>query len=437
MAIKNPTAEQEALSAVMRGGTEVRSAVKDRLAPDFFHEYEGLAHVIFDLLDDGQRPDPSTVKGRYEDDAVESVLQRRVTPRNILEEDGAISRVRSAFRATQGLLAVQSAEDSLVEGESPRDVQRSLEDDLRTLDDRLETGGSIQIGSVVDGSLNRVLDPLEEQPGLAPPLGMDEVFRVKEEDVILVGGRTSQGKTALVLSWVVQWTLHDGVPGLCFTIEGSAEEMAERLLSMDGRVDTQGEIEEEDRERLQRVAQRLRDSPLYIDDSASLDVAQIRARVRRLAHEEGIEYVVVDYLQLLSPDPAEDYEKKSDRITGMVRNLKRLARDVGVPIIITSQINRGVEQRDPPVPRLADLREGGEEPADKVMVLFRPEHYGIAQFRDYADAVNRGWVHLAKHRTGPTHEWWLSFIKRYALWGEPSLRDEETPEMEEDEDFPF
>jgi replicative DNA helicase len=163
------------------------------------------------------------------------------------------------------------------------------------------------------------------------------------------------------------------------------------------------------------AANMVHEAPLWIDESPRLDVPTLGARLRRLSTEEDLSVAYLDFLQLMRPDPTRSYDKKSDRIASTVRDLKLLARDTGVPIVLVSQLNREVERRNPPEPRLSDLREAGEEFADKVLLCYRPEHYGI-RLPSGDDGHNYGEVQVAKHKDGPTGTAELAFVKQYSLW---------------------
>ena len=246
----------------------------------------------------------------------------------------------------------------------------------------------------------------------------------QKSDFIIIAGRPSQGKTALALSLARHAALHkDKKTGVgIFSIEMSEQQLIIRMLSSEARVNAHllrtGRLPEENWKNLSRNVGRLAEAKVFIDDTASLGILELRAKARRLKAEHGIGLIIVDYLQLIQgPKSAESRERE---ISSISRSLKALAKELDLPVIALSQLNRAVESRTDRRPMLADLRESGaiEQDADVVVFVHRPETYNILEIKD--DAGNMvpteglAEIIIGKQRNGPTGIVQLAFRKEYA-----------------------
>jgi replicative DNA helicase len=221
------------------------------------------------------------------------------------------------------------------------------------------------------------------------------------------------GKTAFALNVAQHIGIELREPVAIFSLEMAKEQLAFRLLCAEAMVNAssirKGIIPKEDWHKLTSAASRLTDAPIFIDDSSSISVLELRAKARRLKMEHGLSMVVVDYLQLMRG--RRSFERREQEISEISRSLKALAKELSVPVIAVSQLNRSVESRRPPKPILADLRESGaiEQDADVILFLYRDEIYN----KD--NPANRGEaeVDIAKQRNGPAGETVkLTFISR-------------------------
>lgn len=220
-------------------------------------------------------------------------------------------------------------------------------------------------------------------------------------DLIIVGGRPSMGKTAFVLNVAQYVGLELREPVAIFSLEMAKEQLALRMLCAEAMVNSnsirKGFIKKEDWHKLTSAASKLTNAPIFIDDSSSLTVLELRAKARRLKMEHGLSIIIVDYLQLMRGRG--NFERREQEISDISRSLKALAKELNVPIIAVSQLNRSVEQRRPPRPILADLRESGaiEQDADVILFLYRDEIYN----KDNPANKGRAEVDIAKQRNGP------------------------------------
>jgi replicative DNA helicase len=207
------------------------------------------------------------------------------------------------------------------------------------------------------------------------------------------------GKTAFALNIAEHVALAHNNPVAIFSMEMSASSLAQRMISSLGRVNAHsvktGKLEEKDWHRIDGAIQQMRDAPIYIDDTPSLTPIEIRARARRIQREKGLKLIVIDYLQLMTVSGSK--ENRATEISEISRNLKALARELDIPIIALSQLNRSVEQRNDKRPIMSDLRESGaiEQDADLIAFIYREEVYDPE-----TDKKGIALIEIAKQRNG-------------------------------------
>ena len=231
-------------------------------------------------------------------------------------------------------------------------------------------------------------------------------------DLIIIAGRPSMGKTTLALNIAENAAIGAKVPTAIFSMEMPSQQLAFRMISSLGRVDQThlrtGRFPDEDWSRINTAVQLMSDAPIFIDDSAGLSPTEIRARARRLHREHGLGLIVVDYLQLMQVPG--NKENRATEISEISRSLKALAKELDLPVIALSQLNRSVEQRTDKRPVMSDLRESGaiEQDADLIVFIYREEVYN-------QDTPRKGIadISIAKQRNGPIGEFPLTFVGRY------------------------
>ena len=235
-------------------------------------------------------------------------------------------------------------------------------------------------------------------------------------DLIIVAGRPSMGKTAFALNVAQYVGIEHRRTALIFSLEMSKEQLVQRLLCSEARVDSHkvrtGYLDQRDWRPLTNAAGRLADAPIFIDDTPALSILEARAKARRVKSEHGLDLVMIDYLQLMRG--RSHVENRQQEISEISRSLKALAKELRVPVIALSQLSRAVETRQTRDyrPQLSDLRESGalEQDADLVVFLYRPERYGIQtdEGENFAEVI------IGKQRNGPTGSVKLTFIPSYA-----------------------
>ncbi len=237
-------------------------------------------------------------------------------------------------------------------------------------------------------------------------------------NLIIVAARPSMGKSGLGLCMAANLAMRSERPVAVFTLEMSKSEVTQRLMCSEAKVESQrlrtGKLGADDWPRLTAACDRLAKAPIYVDDTGSITMMEIRSKARRLkSREPDLGLIVVDYLQLMTSGST--VENRVQEVSQISRSLKILARDLDVPIVAMSQLSRAVEQRHDKRPILSDLRESGsiEQDADLVMFIYRDEYYN-----EESDQQGIAEVHLAKHRNGPTDTVKLSFLKRYAKFAD-------------------
>jgi replicative DNA helicase len=234
-------------------------------------------------------------------------------------------------------------------------------------------------------------------------------------NLVIVAARPSMGKSAFALCMAANLALKSGIPVALFTLEMSKSEVTQRLMCSEAKVESNrlrtGKLLPDDWPRLTAACDKLAKAPIYVDDTASVTMMEVRSKSRRLkSREPNLGLIVVDYLQLMTNGGTA--ENRVQEVSQISRQLKILARDLDVPIIALSQLSRAVEQRHDKRPILSDLRESGsiEQDADLVAFIYRDEYYNPEE----TDQQGLAEVILAKHRNGPTDSVKLSFLKRYA-----------------------
>jgi replicative DNA helicase len=330
----------------------------------------------------------------------------------------ALARLRALVAAGRELVELGTTPTSDVEAALGHAEQLVL---AATSTGREDAGSSLAVEMV-----DELLDQLRaRQEGTAPlPMSTGSVdldrqlhggFRAGQ--LVVLGARPSMGKTALVLGMAVAAAQRD-VPTLYCSLEMSRAEVAERFLAMEGvSTDVQAAgLSERDWARAAQAREKLRTWPLRVDDDAAATVLTVRSRARRMASRQGLGLVVVDYLQLMSH---RETENRQTQVAEISRELKRLARELSVPVIAVSQLSRNLEAREDKVPRLADLRESGqlEQDADAVLFLHRPGVY------DKKADPGEAHVIVAKHRNGPTGLVRLVWLPKRMRFADPSHRE--------------
>ena len=236
---------------------------------------------------------------------------------------------------------------------------------------------------------------------------------MQKSDLIILAARPAMGKTAFALSLARNAAVKGKASVMIFSLEMAKEQLTQRLLSMESKVDLQtlktGRLERRDWDDLNVALDILSNSNIHIDDTAGISIMEMKSKCRRLKAEAGLDLVIIDYLQLMNPEGKAD--SRTQEISVISRNLKLLARELDCPVLVLSQLSRAPEQRTDHRPMLSDLRESGsiEQDADIVIFLYRDEYYN----KEDTEKPGECEVIVAKHRSGPTGSVDVAWIERY------------------------
>jgi len=306
--------------------------------------------------------------------------------------------------------AIRAAYEGEMNGRELLDYSESL---LFKLDRTAESGDSAHIGEIIpplfkqiesgEGALKGIRTHFHELDDLTGGLHGSQL--------IIIAGRPSMGKTTFALNLAEQVGVVEKVPVVVFSLEMPKHQLAINMLCSNARVNShslrRAQVQPEEWPKLVAAAGRLSEAPIFIDDTPALSVLGLRAKVRRLKARHDIGLVIIDYLQLMESTKAENRQQEISTIS---RSLKGLARELEIPVIAISQLNRSVDSREDRRPRMSDLRESGaiEQDADLILFLYRDEYYDPREDNQgIAEAIIR------KQRNGPTGTVKLTFLSRY------------------------
>jgi replicative DNA helicase len=333
------------------------------------------------------------------------IIREAATLRGLIRAGGEISRL-----GWEGI------------GEPVELVDRA-EQILFDLSQQRVSGDFAHIEALLRESFERITQLYEsgsEVTGM--PSGFRDLDRLtsgfQRGNLIVVAARPSMGKSAFGLSVAANLGVRHQIPIAVFTLEMSRAEVTQRLMCSEAKVESQrlrtGRLAPEDWPRLTAACDKLAKAPIFVDDTGSVTMMEIRSKARRLKSKyPDLGLIVVDYLQLMTSGTSAD--NRVHEVSQISRHLKLLARDLDIPILAMSQLSRAVEQRHDKRPILSDLRESGsiEQDADLVVFLYRDDYYN-----DDSDLQGIAEVILAKHRNGPTDTVKMSFLKRYAKFAD-------------------
>jgi replicative DNA helicase len=422
-------AEQAVLGGLMLDATSWDGVADMIRAGDFYRRDHQL---IFDAI-------AELVESQHPCDAV--TVSERLSGRGQIDEAGGLGYLARLTRDTPSALNVRAyaaivrdhallrllvqaggeiASAALeTRGRAPSELVEEAERRVFEIAERgsRNRGGFQAIKDVLPATIDRI-DTLHQNPGAFTgiPTGYTDLDKMtaglQPGDLVIIAGRPSMGKTALAVNIAENAAIERKVPSAIFSMEMSAEQVTLRMISSLGRVSQSqlrtGDLSAEDWPRITSATEVLSQAPIYIDETPALTPTDLRARARRLKREKGLGLIVVDYLQLMQV--AGTKENRATEISEISRSLKALAKELKVPVIALSQLNRGVEQRVEKKPVMSDLRESGaiEQDADVILLIYREDVYEPNTPRKgIADII------IAKQRNGPTGEVHLTFLGEY------------------------
>lgn len=283
----------------------------------------------------------------------------------------------------------------------------------------------VDMHSLIKSALDQIQSAMTNQGEFTGVgTGFTELDRVtsgwQPSDLIIIAARPGMGKTAFVLTIARNAAIDFKKPVAIFSLEMASVQLVTRLLSAEAQIPgdklRKGEVSTVEWEQINKKIKTLTEAPLYIDDTPSLSVFELRAKARRLKSQHDIQLIIIDYIQLMSGGIERSQGNREQEISNISRSLKSLAKELNVPVIALSQLNRSVEARPSKKPLLSDLRESGaiEQDADMVIFIYRPEYYKQDVAPDGENLQGLAEISIAKHRNGALHDVNLRFISKYA-----------------------
>ncbi|MCS7315792.1 MAG: replicative DNA helicase [Bryobacterales bacterium] len=443
-----PEAERLVLGCILLDDS-LYPQVAGALSPEDFHleAHRRIFLRMGDLYARGERIDRLTVAHELQRHRqLESVgglsylvsLDEGLPQAANLESYIRLVRDKAALRRL--IFAAQKVIDRCLLGEEdPDQILASAEEALLKLGESRVHSGLLTPREIIEsyqGGVNAFLDPNQRIKGISTGfLRFDEMTGgLHPGELIILAARPAMGKTAMALNIAQHVAMgRNPRPVAIFSLEMSKESILTRLLCAVARVNSHkfrsGYLKAEERQRLSQAAAQLAEAPLFLDDSGGINLMDMHAKLRRLKAEHGLALAIVDYLQLMTGRGR--FENRVQEISSLSRGLKLMAKDLGVPLLVLSQLNRAPDLRDGDHrPQLSDLRESGsiEQDADLVAFIFREEVYKP----DRADLRGRAELIIAKQRNGPTGKIPLVFLKELTKFENPVSDLEQTIPAEEE-----
>jgi replicative DNA helicase len=340
-----------------------------------------------------------------------------------------------------GLIQGKAFDDTI----DVEDLMQEAEGKLFEISQRNIKKDAIQIDPVIKEAINTIQQAAQKKEGLTGvSSGFTDLDKItsgwQNSDLIIIAARPAMGKTAFVLSMAKNMAVNFKTPVAVFSLEMSNIQLVNRLITnvceLSGEKIKSGRLEPYEWEQLDHKITELYNAPIYVDDTPSLSIFELRTKARRLVREHNIRCLIIDYLQLMNASGM-SYGSREQEVSMISRSLKGLAKELNIPIIALSQLNRGVESRTGPDgkrPQLSDLRESGaiEQDADMVCFIHRPEYYGIKEDSEGRSLAGLAEIIIAKHRNGAVGDIWLTFksnLVRFENSNEPGDRREFTSKI--------
>ncbi|HHN64976.1 MAG TPA: replicative DNA helicase [Nitrospirae bacterium] len=439
---QNLEAEQSVLGAVLLDNEALLKALEIITPEDFYRDsHKKIFNAMIELFEKNEPIDIITLTDHLRmKDQLETIggvsyltsLVNFVPTAANVRHHARIVREKSLMR---GLIQTATEIVSMVyeEGLPADDLVDIAEKNIFAISDKRVKTSFSKLKDVIKDSFEMIEGLYDRKEAITGvPSGFHDLDELttgfQQGDLIIVGGRPSMGKTALALNIAQHVGVELGEPVAIFSLEMSKKQLALRMLCSEAMVDSnrvrKGFIRKEDWHKLTSAAGKLAEAPIFIDDSSSTSVLEMRAKARRLKMEHGLSLVIVDYLQLMKGRGS--FERREQEISEISRSLKGLAKELEVPVIALSQLNRGVEQRHDKRPTLADLRESGaiEQDADVILFLYRDEVYN----KNSSDNRGKAEIIIAKQRNGPTDTVYLTYLShctRFVPYTEVLYEEEE------------
>ncbi|SDB44447.1 primary replicative DNA helicase [Flavobacteriaceae bacterium MAR_2010_188] len=442
-----PDLEEAVLGAMMIDKKGVDDVI-DILNPEAFYKdaHKYIFEAIFKLFENSEPVDLLTVSSQLKRDAKLDLVGGDFYLISLTQRVASSAHIEFHAR----IILQKFIQRSLIKI-SNEIIEASYDDTVDVFDllDNAEsklyevTQGNVKQSTETAQTLvikaRKKIEEISNQEGMSGiPSGFDKVDKLtsgwQPSDLVIVAARPGMGKTALTLSMARNMAVNQNIPVAFFSLEMSSVQLITRLISSETGLSSEklrtGKLEKHEWEQLNVKVKSLENAPLFIDDTPSLSIFDLRAKARRLSSQYGIKLIIIDYLQLMTAGGSQKGGNREQEISTISRNLKALAKELNVPVIALSQLSRAVETRGGSKrPLLSDLRESGaiEQDADIVSFIYRPEYYKIDEWDDEERSPTEGQAEfiVAKHRNGGLDNIRLKFIGHLGKFD--NLDDFDTP----------
>ena len=427
----NEEAERSALGACMLSKEALMDVAEEVKAEDFYNEsHREIFRSIMRLFRENTSVDMLTVCEDLKKQKALDMVGGRTYIGTLTAEVPSTANAGDYARiiAEKAMLRqmIAASEEIAVKGYEDKEAADTLINDAEAsifrIAQRRQKRDYAKIQDVLMKNL-RLIDEAEQNQGNATglPTGfkrLDEITSgLQKSDLIIVAARPGMGKTAFALNIAAQSAVKANASVMIFSLEMSQEQLGQRLISMQAMVASEklkkGTLERQDWDKINVALDQLNETKIVIDDTPGITVMEMRNKRRRLKAEQGLDLIVIDYLQLMTYEGRTD--NRQQEVSALSRHLKLLAREMDCPVIVLSQLSRAPEQRQDKRPMLSDLRESGsiEQDADIVIFLYRDDYYN-----DNSEKPGICEVNLAKHRSGSTEKMELTWVARYTKFSD-------------------
>ena len=409
-------AEQSVIGSMLMDRDAIIAASEIVVADDFYQRQYGIMFdTMVELFNEGKPVDLVTLQNRLREKDVPPEISSMEFVRDLLNAVPTSANVRhyanivseKAVLRRLIKLTEEIENDCYLNKEPVEVIMEETEKKMFQLLGQRNSGDFMPIRQVVINTLENIERASKTKGNVTGiPTGFTDLdyktSGLQNSDFILIAARPSMGKTAFVLNIAQYMAFKKDKAVAIFSLEMSREQLMNRLLSMESKVDSQhlrtGNLKDDEWSKLIESAGMIGESRLMIDDTPGISIGEMRSKCRKYKLEHGLDIIIIDYLQLMSGSGKSSSESRQQEISDISRSLKALARELNVPVVALSQLSRAVEQRTDHRPMLSDLRESGaiEQDADVVMFLYRDDYYNKdSEMKDMAEVI------IAKQRNGP------------------------------------
>ena len=430
----NEEAERSVLGAVMLNKDVLSEVLEEVTADDFYNEsHREIFRAIWELYKDNVAVDMLTVceelKKRKSLDMAGGRAYIATLTAEVPSTANAVEYAKIVAEKATLRQMIKTSEDITEKGYDAKmaagEILDYAESGIFKIAQKRQKNDYAKIQDVLLNNI-KIIDAASQNKDkiVGIPTGFKDIDEktsgLQRSDLIIVAARPAMGKTAFALNIAQQSAVKAGSSVIIFSLEMSKEQLGQRLLAMQARVEMQklkqGDLDRKDWDCITMALDELNNTKIVIDDTPGISIMEMRNKCRRLKAEQGLDLVVIDYLQLMSMQGKSD--NRQQEISTISRNLKLLAREMDCPVIVLSQLSRAPEQRQDHRPILSDLRESGsiEQDADIVIFLYRDDYYN-----ENTDKPGVCEVNIAKHRSGPTDKVELTWVSRYTKFSDKAF----------------